>query len=125
MVIKLILHRDGLPSSICRISPCPKGHGGSTERGYQLAGGHFCMNKFIKIIKWIAYGWGCIWVIFGTPVLVAFRLSGVEREFSGTFEFYAALFLFLVTFVSVIIFLMELYSEGIRKGERKSKGEIF
>lgn len=45
MVKNPILHKDGLPSSTCRIGLCPKGCSGSTARGYQLAGGLFYMEK--------------------------------------------------------------------------------
>ncbi len=36
MVKKLILHKDGLPTSTCRMSLPSKGGSGSSERGYQL-----------------------------------------------------------------------------------------
>lgn len=36
MVANPILHKDGLPTSTCRIGLPSKGGSGSSERGYQL-----------------------------------------------------------------------------------------
>jgi hypothetical protein len=55
MVKNPILHKDGLPTSTCRIGLPSKGGGGSSERGYQLFRETFFVSQISDNLKNLSY----------------------------------------------------------------------
>ena len=55
MVKNPILHKDGLPTSTCRIGLPSKGGGGSSERGYQLFRETFFVSQISNNLKNLSY----------------------------------------------------------------------